>query len=595
MSIDIDFAVTLADAPQLLPEASNTLSHTFVPITLLDRSHFRLSYLDYVPTNTSWPSGCPFSADIPIFEEQIPTLSSKLLLAHLSSDGGLYIIEMAGHGAFVACRLRNWVNEDIVTAKAIHDTDDGLLGKLSGSVQRLVDHTQNASGLLPAGLINPRTSNPKRPKNKKGVLARMSILPKADALPPPVLQKEYTSIENRADPVIECKRSESAPENMLPSCTLPRGHVSLDTSTSRPQPSAADSAGNKVPELASSPSSQNLLESVDEVLLKTLYTLKTPLAYFTKSTLARTRATFRSSSTTGTSDLASFYRSRLIPAKKMDLKYRDTLPKIVQSFQPRQGANDAETQALSKDMGEKPKKRKGLGKDGLSGREASFVRDWWVNRDTDKEEPSTSDPGDQELKELLSELRKRETQLQIILILEILTLESAIRSEKDKVSTLDPESELAVGGRGKTVTEKSSETHKPRDLRPDLDILVDRLCIYQSVSSVDHAIIENASNLSGGPGKEVKDHLRDFCCNVVLPFTFTNSPPSSKRFLARWEGQTYRRSGPGPLLGRQQLVDQNPGDRLPEPGILSLVVAWSAYSTRSRIVGSLRRRCYCGP
>lgn len=138
---------------------------------------------------------------------------------------------------------------------------------------------------------------------------------------------------------------------------------------------------------------------------------------------------------------------------------------------------------------------------------------------------------------LLTDLRNRETQLQIILILEIMTLES--RKEVDTEGMLPPaalkqepdddQSNCILAG-------TPLKINKRQDLRPDLDILVDRMCIYHSVSIIDSTTSDEAKRRSGETGNEVGDKLRDFCCTVILPFYRHKAPELVKEISRKLGG-----------------------------------------------------------
>ena len=136
----------------------------------------------------------------------------------------------------------------------------------------------------------------------------------------------------------------------------------------------------------------------------------------------------------------------------------------------------------------------------------------------------------------LTDLRNRETQLQIILILEILTIESRteVRCGKNpaaafiKLETEDHASSSILAS-------TSSKLNKKRDLRPDLDILVDRLCIYQTVGINDPAVAGEVKK-NGESGNEGTDKLRDFCCHVILPFYLHKAPDLVKEVSGKLGG-----------------------------------------------------------
>ncbi len=401
---------------------------------------------------------------------------------------------------------------------------------------------------------------PKRPKNKKGVLARMSIMPRMQPGELSILKQGQCSTLQIEGPANQPRVAENLPVEMPhDSLGLLEG-PKADFSEVLHQSAETPEAGKDRPVSAPSSSIDDSYATAHEILLQTLYTSKSTLAYFTKSTLARTRAVFRSFTTASVSDLAEFYRKRLITSKKMDLKYRDTIPKIIENaiiqVKPTQGGGNP----LPKCSKRKSSSKKKLGKDGLYAGEEAFIQTWWHNRDGAKNELTSVTSGDQEMQALLKELRNRETQLQIILILEILTLElrQDVRTEVDvPIACLkeepydDPPTSILAN--------TPSRINKKRDLRPDLDILVDRLCIYQSVSTIDPVTTELAKKQNGESGNEVSDKLRDFCCNVILPFYRHKAPDLVKEISRKLGGPNLSPKRPVPFSGTASGARTKPG------------------------------------
>ncbi|ERF75619.1 hypothetical protein EPUS_04599 [Endocarpon pusillum Z07020] len=518
-----------------LPDSGSKSTHTFLPITMVDPSQLRLSYLEFAPELASLPPGRTFHADFPIFNDRTPKRDVKLLVARLAPNGGLYIIENEGSGLFVACRLRSWVTENWFGANVTGDVDKAIRERLCSS-----DNKSTADDICPKnGLATARVAgipSPKRPKNKKGVLARMSIMPKMEPGCPSAVKQGQESTLQKEVTADQPPAIETPPADMSSDSSVAARGLKPDVSGALHQPAEMLDAEKGRPVPAPPSFVDDSCSNAHEILLQTLYTSKSTLAYFAKSTLARTRAAFRSSTTASTSELAEFYRGRLITSKKMDLKYRDTIPKIIENAILQVSPTPSAEKQLPKCSKRKLNSRKKLGKDGLYAGEETFIRTWWLNRDGAKNDLTGVNPRDQEMQALLKELRNRETQLQIILILEILTLElrqdvrtggsvsvTSVKKEPDDDST---------GILAKTPL----KINEKRDLRSDLDILVDRLCIYQSVSIIDPITADEAKKQNGESGNEVSDQLRDFCCNVILPFYRHKAPDLVKEISRKLGG-----------------------------------------------------------
>lgn len=203
----------------------------------------------------------------------------------------------------------------------------------------------------------------------------------------------------------------------------------------------------------------------------------------------------------------------------MDAKYRETIPSMVKDlpFGPMSEDESVSiTNALVKTI-RKSKKTK-VGKNGLySGEEASITR-WWLSRDAPASACDSADARDNATRLALLEQRARETQLQVILALEVLALEA---------STIGPSVE---NNTTRTITkgvgesqEKRKKAKKPQDLIILIDLLVDRLTIWQSMNMDEDKPSKKGETTSAQhPVKLIdktsnSDHLQQFCVDVVLP------------------------------------------------------------------------------
>lgn len=216
------------------------------------------------------------------------------------------------------------------------------------------------------------------------------------------------------------------------------------------------------------------------------------------------------------SELVSFYREAILTAKKMDLKFRETLPATVHDV----------VLSISDDE-VAPKKRKSkkktLGRNGLYPEEPDFIRRWWKNRTLTEIGSSVETSRDAEIKKHVSDLRLRETQLQILLILETIAIEMAAADEAKKTGQGE--------ARAETTTEKPKpKSKKAQDLNVMLELHLDRLCIWHAVSFDDTAVSDTqASGNNQQPGKMGgSDAMRDFCTEVIIPFYASRLPDRCK-------------------------------------------------------------------
>ena len=127
-------------------------------------------------------------------------------------------------------------------------------------------------------------------------------------------------------------------------------------------------------------------------------------------------------------------------------------------------------------------------------------------------------------KKHISDLRLRETQLQILLILEVMALES---KPPEKINSEIPKPA------GEETNAPKKRTKKPQDLNVLLELHLDRLCIWHAVSMEESTAADSAtaSSFTDGhnSGKKVdSDAVRDFCTEVIIPFYASRLPDKCK-------------------------------------------------------------------
>ncbi len=251
--------------------------------------------------------------------------------------------------------------------------------------------------------------------------------------------------------------------------------------------------------------------------------IKGSLAYFAKGPLSRARATFHldCDSTLEMSDLVEFLKSLVMTTVQIDKKYRETIPKIQLEMKTAIEDSDVEQgQGKNKPRKRKAKKMK-IGKDGLYPNEGDHVRRWWaihrpLHKD-DEESSTTKSTEQQDIKLQTSLLRSRETQLQMIIILEILSLEPAIAREITNELQLPgmPPAEEPLNS-PKEIPKKRNKHNLPFLL----DVHADRLCIWQSTALDEFNV--NESQTGSRPelrksSKSTSDPLKDFCIDIIVP------------------------------------------------------------------------------
>ena len=204
----------------------------------------------------------------------------------------------------------------------------------------------------------------------------------------------------------------------------------------------------------------------------------------------------------------------------MDVKYRETLPALVRAF-PFDSLSDEECTAVIDTISKKThrSKKPSVGKNGLyPGEEANIAR-WWLSRDLSSVACDTADAKGEATKSAVLDQRARETQMQIVLSLETIALESAASSRAEEI--LPPINIIRHDSSHDKNTKRKAK--KPQDLGMLLDLLVDRLCIWQSMSVDETKTLCGEDRLASQHGTKAtvktagSDDLRQFCVDVVLP------------------------------------------------------------------------------
>lgn len=209
-------------------------------------------------------------------------------------------------------------------------------------------------------------------------------------------------------------------------------------------------------------------------------------------------------------DLIAFLESLVLSATVLDKKYRDGLPNCVSLM-------DIEDHSANEAANSKPKKKRASkkakpGKNGLYPMENEKIRKWWEAHD---EEAETGAPGvtrEDIAKSRISNLRIRETQLQIILILEVLALRPLATVVEDFGA------DLPVNlPKNDTTSKAASKVTKPDHINMLIDVHIDRLCIWQSIASELGNEVVGDSQASTGAPKHSDNIPRDFCVDIITP------------------------------------------------------------------------------
>ncbi|KAI1105191.1 DNA replication regulator SLD3-domain-containing protein [Jackrogersella minutella] len=512
------------------------------PLMLLPREHLQLSYLDLSSPYGNFESSRFFEANIKILDLEGRLRSHPVvLIARLESDKSIYALERQTNGLYTLCHFGSWVDlQDVKKFATV-------------SLPQLIE--KRPSTLTGSNTSQPLTTPQLHHETKKRRLAIEAI---------------QSIVKKPVRP-----RSESTASQLIPPTVLPTPaqndiksqvdgtHVPQDELLAGMSETQAESQAPKAPELdyfLSAPTAKGIFENIRGQYLESLYHSVGSLAYFAKGPLSRARAAFHldCDSNLEMSDLVEFLKSLVMTTAQIDKKYRETVPDIISKMKLIFQDSDPE-HVNTKYKARKAKKMK-IGKDGLYPEEDDRVRKWWSSRKPqfkDDEMMTTNEP--QEAKLQIAWLRSRETQLQMIIILEILALEPLVASRDDNDSQLPglPGLEEAAG----TAKDAPVKKRNRRNNMPVLvDIHADRLCIWQS-TALDEVKLPDSNE----PGKEVdkqkslrgtSDPLKDFCVDIIVPF-FSARLPEKCDYINRKLG--------GPLMMPPPKPKAKKPEKKPEP------------------------------
>jgi hypothetical protein len=160
-------------------------------------------------------------------------------------------------------------------------------------------------------------------------------------------------------------------------------------------------------------------------------------------------------------------------------------------------------------------------KTGLYPTENTLIRRWWASHDDDAESGAPGSSRDELTKRRISQLRIRETQLQMIVILEVLALQPLASTTEDAGLGLPATVRTTEVAEAK---DRSAKIKKPGHLTMLIDVHIDRLCIWQSIAlEAGKSPVNNSEKSSEQPGevtnavKHADNILKDFCIDIIAP------------------------------------------------------------------------------
>ncbi|TDZ10292.1 hypothetical protein C8034_v001953 [Colletotrichum sidae] len=515
---------------------SHPLDMTSQPCTLqqlmmLPREELPLSFLDLGGPHAGLAPSRFYDSHIKILdlEDRVADRPS-MLIARNESTGRAYAIERSGHSnhkLYAVCKLGSWVDllwlADRATVTGRHVSRMRQMDKAPESKSI---HTQRGISVTPGlGFRN----------NDRA----MSI----DILQTAARKRARSqSVATLVDATRAEKRLRSDDDNasrpQTPMEALPKSHPPPKVETKpEPEPELEPKPADWIethldvveavaqPEQLREPNAQQtageIIESVRAQYTEALYKSMGSLAYFAKGPLSRARAAFHldCDGNMNMNDLIEFLKSLVMTTVQIDKKYREALPDIISRMKTHFESSD---EGGNKSKKKKVKKMK-LGKDGMYPAEDELVRKWWEsNKPELSSDEATITPA--QIKSHVSLLRTRETQLQMILILEILALEP--------LRAADGEGESQLPGMPAVEAERAPDAQPKKRSKHNFPVLIDvhadRLCIWQSTASDEMRLLEDSqvsAPVGGGPvQKASSDSLKDFCTDIIVPFFAARLP-----------------------------------------------------------------------
>ncbi|EMD00935.1 hypothetical protein BAUCODRAFT_61834 [Baudoinia panamericana UAMH 10762] len=461
------------------PDALDPFSapQTLTPVCLLSRARLLLSYLDTTSSRR-------FSAHLQILELlKDRDGAAQVLVAKDDRAGRLYAVERVASRSYVLCRLHAWVTElELLRARRFPSPTEGLRLK-----------RRRWSGASGSGKWWCKAAVD---------VTCPSSAPKCTQIP------ELTMCNpDLATVCVSANLASKLPEVSNVRCS----HTDITPSEPPRQDHSPD----------------DTLQELARHYLEALYASRMSLAYFVKGPLSRARTTFTSSqSATGwqTSDLIVCLRNWILSATIMEKKHRDGIRSVLKELSP----DGLETP----EHADKPKKRRKWkakrDKQGFFINEMEYIEKWWrVDHDTESLMPGSAESTEDRMMRRSPRLRCRETYLQIILALEVLSLEQSLarhakRPDTGELTGVMPSVEETQGVEQSAQQEpKKARARKLQDLTESLETLLDRLCIWRSLETRSPA---KKAGRDDDEADDAGDELKSFCVEVVVPFYAARVP-----------------------------------------------------------------------
>ncbi|KFA62542.1 hypothetical protein S40285_05688 [Stachybotrys chlorohalonatus IBT 40285] len=478
------------------------------PLMLLPRQHLPLSSIDFGVTNADLFPGRFVEAHIKILDlESRVGPNSSVLIARHEPKGHIHALERQENGLYVVCRLGAWVDVEFLASKATAVVHERLFPTQTAPPCRPTEtaittpQLHKAQKTKRAAIEAIQSLVKKRARSQSGSILQEIPTPNGTAVPEP-------------EP-ISCLKTPS-PD------TKPQDNLQVDISKS--QDPLLTTISHDLPETPAEYTAESILGNLRAQYFEALYKSMGSLAYFAKGPLSRARSKFHLDleANLDMSDLIDFLKSMVLTTVQIDHKYRETIPGVIAKMRDLVDSSD---EARKKKR--KPKKMK-LGKDNLYPAEDESIRAWWNATKPESKDDESSVTPDQ-VKSHVTLLRTRETQLQMIIILEILALEPL--KAADEVGTFDLPMLPGATALQETPVAPPKKRNK-HNLPVLLDVHADRLAIWQSIATDEQLLLEDTQMTSQAVDGQLQqkpspEPLKDFCVDVIIPFFSARLPVES--------------------------------------------------------------------
>lgn len=432
------------------------------------------------------------------------------------SSGRLCAVEKVRYGEYAMCAIGSWVPEELVIGKkpVLLKQETQAIDMSSPPKPEILQHAKERVAM-------DRWWEVAAIKDVPAIVLPETVSVQADhSMDTCVVADEPTSLA----PAIESAKSIVLPARQTP-----------DDSTS-----TSDLPAAPLPLITTEQLHENFLLQY----LEALYLQRTSLAFFAKGPLTKARVAFMngmaSNQKLSVVESTTFLRSLILDRKIFDRKYKDKLPAIAKDAAF--GVSDDDCRKEPVKPGKSKKIKLKPSKEGLYSCEEKYIRKWWHS---DEEELFSSAENRESLvKRRVQLLKTRETLLQIVLVLEILSLEASAewrdekntadqsQSEETQIPSQVAEDTMTVGKQSARTNRKSRQ----RDLGAHLSLLVSMVLIWQDTGpEADIMSLEVSVGQSSKKAWGI-DMLGEFCMDVVVPFFKSRIPDQVAMVVKQFGG-----------------------------------------------------------